>query len=63
MKREAFCGREPEFPDFDSFKRAVDSYISWYNAERLRHFGGKKMDVPPACRAACSVGHPSQLAL
>jgi putative transposase len=59
MKREMFYGRESEYPDFQSFKKAVDSYISWYNSERLRYFGGKRKWMSPlACRAACSVGHP-----
>jgi putative transposase len=64
MKREMFYGRESEYPDFQSFERAVDSYISWYNSERLRYFGGERKWMSPlACRAACSVGHPYQIAL
>jgi transposase InsO family protein len=48
MKREMFYGHESEYRDFESFRKAVDSYISWYNSERLRYFKGqKKMDVPP----------------
>lgn len=64
MKREMFYGHESEYKDFESFKKAVDSYISWYNSERLRYFKGQKKWMSPlACRAACSVGHPSQSAL
>lgn len=64
MKREMIYGHESEFPDFGSFKRAVDSYILWYNEKRLRYFkGDRKWMSPLACRAACSVGHPSQSAL
>ena len=59
MKREMFYGRESEYPDFQSFKKAVDSYISWYNSERLRYFAGERKWMSPlACHAACSVGHP-----
>jgi len=64
MKREMFYGHESEYRDFESFKKAVDSYILWYNSERLRYFKGQKKWMSPlACRAACSVGHPSKSAL
>ncbi|OPZ34912.1 MAG: Integrase core domain protein [Tenericutes bacterium ADurb.BinA155] len=64
MKREMFYGRESEYPDFQSFKKAVDSYILWYNSERLRYFKGQRKWMSPlACREACSVGHPYQVAL
>jgi len=64
MKREMLYGHESEFPDFKSFRGAVDSYIVWYNRDRLRYFkGDRKWMSPLACRAACSVGHPSQVAL
>jgi putative transposase len=64
MKREMFYGHEPGYPDFRSFGRAVDSCILWHNSERLRYFKGQRKWMSPlACRAACSVGHPSQVAL
>ena len=64
MKREMFYGHESEYKDFGSFRKAVDAYISWYNSERLRYFKGQRKWMSPlACRAACSVGHPSQSAL
>ena len=64
MKREMFYGHESEYRDFGSFRKAVDAYISWYNSERLRYFKGQRKWMSPlACRAACSVGHPSQSAL
>ena len=59
MKNEMFYGHESEYGDFESFSKAVDEYIAWYNGTRIRYQKGtKKWMSPQACFEASSGGHP-----
>ena len=59
MKNEMFYGHESEFESFDSFRRAVDEYIAWYNGTRIRYQKGtRKWMSPLACFEASLDGHP-----
>ena len=59
MKNEMFYGHESEFESFDSFRRAVDEYIAWYNGTRIRYQKSMKKWMPPlACFEASFGGHP-----
>ena len=59
MKNEMFYGHESEYGDFESFSKAVDEYIAWYNGTRIRYQKGMKKWMPPlACFNASFGGHP-----
>lgn len=59
MKNEMFYGHESEYGDFESFSKAVDEYIVWYNGTRIRYQKGTKKWMPPqACFEASFGGHP-----
>ena len=59
MKNEMFYGHESEYADFESFSKAVDEYIAWYNGARIRYQKGMKKWMPPlACFEASFGGHP-----
>lgn len=45
MKTEMFYGHEKEYPSFESFSRAVEQYIDYYNNERIQK---KTKWTPPA---------------
>jgi len=36
MKNEMFYGQEKEYPSFESFSKAVEEYIRYYNNERIQ---------------------------
>jgi hypothetical protein len=64
MKNEMFYGHESEYGDFESFSKAVDEYIAWYNVTRIRYQKGTKKWMPPqACFEASSGGHPLSASL
>ncbi len=42
MKNEMFYGHEKSIPLFETFAKAVDSYINYYNNERIKE---NKMDA------------------
>ena len=59
MKNEMLYGHESEYADFESFKKAVDEYIAWYNGTRIRYQKSMKKWMPPqACFEASFGGHP-----
>ena len=59
MKNEMYYGHEAEYDSFESFARAVDEYIAWYNGTRIRYQKGtKKWMSPLACFEASFGGHP-----
>ena len=59
MKNEMYYGHESEYGSFESFARAVDEYIAWYNGTRIRYQKGtKKWMSPLACFEASFGGHP-----
>ena len=59
MKNEMFYGHEAEYGSFESFARAVDEYIAWYNKTRIRYQKDMKKWMPPqACFEASFGGHP-----
>lgn len=59
MKNEMLYGHESEYADFESFARAVEEYIAWYNETRIRYQKGMKKWMPPlACFEASFGGHP-----
>ena len=43
MKNEMFYGHEKEYSSFETFAKAVDSYINYYNNERIQE--ENKMDA------------------
>ncbi len=64
MKNEMFYGHESEYGSFESFRKAVDEYIVWYNGTRIRYQKGtKKWMSPQACFEASSGGHPLSASL
>ena len=64
MKNEMFYGHESEYGSFESFKKAVDEYIAWYNVTRIRYQKGMEKWMPPqACFEARSGGHPCRASL
>ena len=64
MKNEMFYGHESEYGSFESFRKAVDEYIAWYNRTRIRYQKGMKKWMPPqACFEARSGGHPCRASL
>lgn len=44
MKNEMFYGHEKEYSFFETFAKAVDSYINYYNNERIQE---KTKWMPP----------------
>lgn len=36
LKNETFCGHEKGFKDFNHFKQAIDTYINYYNNDRIK---------------------------
>jgi len=59
MKNEMLYGHESEYGGFESFSKAVDEYIAWYNGARIRYQKGTKKWMPPsACFEASFGGHP-----
>ena len=64
MKNEMLYGHESEYGDFESFSKAVDEYIAWYNGTRIRYQKGMKKWMPPqACFEASFGGHPFSASL
>ena len=64
MKNEMLYGRESEYGAFESFRRAVGEYISWYNKTRIRyHKPTKKWTSPRARFEASHGGHPFSASL
>ncbi len=64
MKNEMLYGHESEYGSFESFRKAVDEYIAWYNGTRIRYQKGtKKWMSPQACFEASSGGHPLSASL
>lgn len=64
MKNEMLYGHESEYPSFESFVKAVDEYIAWYNGMRIRYQKGMKKWMPPqACFEASFGGHPFRASL
>ena len=45
MKNEMFYGHEKDYSSFEMFAKAVDSYINYYNNERIQ---AKTKWMPPA---------------
>ena len=59
MKNEMLYGHESEYRSFESFAKAVEEYIAWYNKTRIRYQKGMKKWMPPlACFEASFGGHP-----
>ena len=44
MKNEMFYGHEKEYSSFETFAKAVDGYINYYNNERIQE---KTKWMPP----------------
>ncbi len=64
MKNEMLYGHESEYADFESFRRAVGEYITWYNGARIRYQKSMKKWMPPlACFEASFGGHPLSASL
>ena len=64
MKNEMYYGHEAEYGSFEAFAKAVDEYIAWYNATRIRYQKGmKKWMSPLACFEASFGGHPFNASL
>jgi transposase InsO family protein len=36
LKKEMFYGHEYDYKDYDSFVKALDEYIVWYNHSRIK---------------------------
>ena len=64
MGEKVFYGHEAEYDSFESFARAVDEHIVWYNGTRIRYQKGTKKWMPPlACFEASFGGHPLSASL
>ncbi|MCR5348070.1 MAG: IS3 family transposase [Bacilli bacterium] len=64
MKNEMYYGHESEYGSFESFSKAVDEFIAWYNNERIRYNRYTKKWMPPqACFEASLGRHPLRVSL
>ena len=52
LKNEMYYGQEKEYDSFDSFSKAIDEYINYYNNERIQ---SKTKWMPPVAYRIASI--------